>query len=175
MRRLVFHLMEIAILLVIVQLFISCQKQQNDIKKIDPIIDKYLSAWNTGNLEELDAITINEFELRITPDFEPRIGRELLKEEITNTRKGFPDLNINEDKRLFVGDSAVVIHWILTGTNTGNSSMPPTGNSVNLPGFSVIFFSDSLITGEWIAFSDLMWVRQLGFNIIPPEFNQQLE
>ena len=52
----------------------------------------------------------------MTPDFEPKIGRNLLKDEIANTRKGFPDFNIKEDKRLFVGDSAVVIHWTLTGT-----------------------------------------------------------
>jgi hypothetical protein len=94
----------------------------------------------------------------------------LLKDEIANTRKGFPDFIIKEDKRLFVGDSAVVIHWTLTGTNTGKSTMPPTGNKVNIPGFSVIFFADNLITGEWIAFSDLMWVSQLGFTLIPPEF-----
>jgi hypothetical protein len=51
--------------------------------------------------------------------------------------------------------------------------MPPTGNEVKLPGFSVIFFSDNLITCEWIAFSDLMWVSQLGFTLAPPEFPEQ--
>jgi len=109
----------------------------------------------------------------MTPDFEPKIGRNLLKDEIANTREGFPDFNLKEDKRLFVGDSAVVIHWMITGTNTGKSTMPPTGNKVNVPGFSVIFFADNLITGEWIAFSDLMWVHQLGFTITPPEFNEK--
>jgi hypothetical protein len=130
-------------------------------------------VWNNGNLKELDAITRDKFELRMTPDFKPKTGRDLLKKEIANTRKGFPDFNIKEDKKLFVGDSAVVIHWIITGTNTEKSSMPATGNKVNVPGFSVIFFADNLITGEWIAFSDLMWVSQLGFTITPPDFTEK--
>ncbi len=160
------------LLLFILQVATSCQKQDYS-TSINPLLDKYVAVWNNGNLDELDAITSENFELRMTPDFEPRTGRNLLKDEITNTRKGFPDFNIKEDKRLFVGDSAVVIHWTLTGTNTGKSTMPPTGNKVNVPGFSVIFFADNLITGEWIAFSDLMWVSQLGFTLTPPEFTEK--
>ena len=169
MKHLVFLLMSISLLLFILQVSTSCQEQGMEIT-VNPLIDKYVAVWNNGNLDELDAIASENFELRMTPDFEPKIGRNLLKDEIANTRKGFPDFIIKEDKRLFVGDSAVVIHWTLTGTNTGKSTMPPTGNKVNIPGFSVIFFADNLITGEWIAFSDLMWVSQLGFTLIPPEF-----
>ncbi|MBS4032873.1 MAG: ester cyclase [Ignavibacterium sp.] len=169
MKRLIFLLTNIALLLFILQVSTSCQ-EQDIATRINPILNKYLDVWNTGNLDELDAITSSEFELRMTPDFEPKIGRDLLKEEIANTRMGFPDFNIKEDKIFFVGDSAVVIHWTITGTNTEKSSMPVTGNKVNVPGFSVIFFADNLITGEWIAFSDLMWVSQLGFTITPPEF-----
>ena len=172
MKRLVFLLMSSFFLLFILQVSTSCQKQ--DIaENMNPLLDKYLAAWNTGNFQELDAITSEKFELRMTPDFEPKTGRNLLKEEIENTRKGFPDFNINIDKKLFVGDSAVVVHWILTGTNTGKSTMLPTGNKINVPGFSVIFFADNLITGEWIAFSDLMWINQLGFTITPPEFSEK--
>lgn len=169
MKRLVFLLMSSMFLLFILQVSTSCQEQDYS-TSINPLLEKYVEAWNTGNLDGLDAITSENFELRMNPDFEPKIGRNLLKEEIANTRKGFPDFHIKEDKRLFVGDSAVVIHWTLTGTNTGKSTMPPTGNKVNVPGFSVIFFADNLITGEWIAFSDLMWVSQLGFTITPPDF-----
>lgn len=169
MRRLIILSLNTAFLFLIFQLTTSCQK--TDYKQhINPLLDKYLEVWNTGNLETLDAITSAEFELRINPDFIPKIGHKLLKEEITNTRKAFPDFHLIVKERLFVGDSAVVIHWNLTGTNTGKSSMPPTGNKVNIPGFSVIFFTDNLLTGEWIAFSDLAWVTQLGFTLTPPEF-----
>jgi hypothetical protein len=160
-------------MLFILQLSTSCQKQKDYKTTINPILDRFVEVWNTGNLEQLDAVMSPEFELRMTPDFIPKIGRELLEEEIINMRKAFPDFNLDVTEKLFVGDSAVVIKWTLTGTNTGESSMPPTGNKVNISGFSVIFFSDTLITGEWIAFSDLLWVRQLGFSIVPPEFPEQ--
>ena len=134
MKRLVFLLANLAFLFFIISLLLSCQKTDYK-QKINPLLDKYVTVWNNGNLEKLDAITSENFELRITPDFEPKTGRNLLKEEIANTRKGFPDFNLKEDKRLFVGDSAVVIHWTITGTNTGENSMPPTGNKVNSTGF----------------------------------------
>jgi len=172
MKHLIFLFISISLFLFILLVSTSCQKQDYS-TSMNLLLDKYVAVWNNGNLDELDAITSDKFELRMTPDFEPRIGRNLLKDEIANTRKGFPDFSIKEDKRLFVGDSAVVIHWTLTGTNTGKSTMPPTGNKVNVPGFSVIFFADNLITGEWIAFSDLMWVSQLGFTLTPPEFNEK--
>ena len=173
MKRILFLLLNIAFLFFIIQLSTSCQKQKDYKTTMSPILDKYVEAWNTGNLEQLDAVTSPEFKLRMTPDFKPKIGQELLKEEITNMRKAFPDFNLDVTEKLFVGDSAVVIKWTLTGTNTGESSMPATGNKVNISGFSVIFFADTLITGEWIAFSDLLWVRQLGFDIVPPEFPEQ--
>jgi predicted ester cyclase len=169
MKRLVYLLKNISLLLFILQVSTSCQKQDYS-TSINPLLDKYLAAWNTGNLQELDTITSERFELRMTPDFESKTGRDLLKEEITNTRKAFPDFKITVEKRFFTGDSALVIQWTLTGTNTGKSTMPPTGNKVNVPGFSVIFFADNMITGEWIAFSDLAWVSQLGFKLTPPEF-----
>ena len=170
MRRLIFCLLNFSILLLVVQLSTSCQKQKDYKTTINPILDRYIKVWNTGNLEQLDAVTSPEFELRMTPDFKKKIGREPLEEEIINMRKAFPDFNLDVTEKLFVGDSAVVIKWTLTGTNTGESSMPATGNKVNISGFSVIFFADTLITGEWIAFSDLMWVSQLGFTLTPPEF-----
>jgi steroid delta-isomerase-like uncharacterized protein len=172
MKRQLFLLFNISVLFFIVQLSTSCQKSDYK-QQINPLVNKYVEVWNTGNLEELDAITSPDFELRMIPDFEAKNGRELLKEEITNTRKAFPDFNLDVNEKLFVGDSAVVIRWTLTGTNTGESTMPPTGNKVKLPGFSIIFFSDNLITGECIAFSDLMWISQLGFTVTPPEFTER--
>jgi len=172
MKRLIIFSLSLAFLFLTFQLTTSCQKTDYK-QKINPLLDKYLEAWNIGNLEELDAITSTDFELRINPDFKPKIGQKVLKEEITNTRNAFPDFHLSVEKKLFVGDSAVVIQWNLTGTNTGKSNMPPTGNEVNIPGFSVIFFADNLLTGEWIAFSDLAWVTQLGFTLTPPEFVEE--
>jgi steroid delta-isomerase-like uncharacterized protein len=154
------------LLLITLSIF-SCQKKDYS-TEINPIIDKYLAAWNEGNLEVLEEITTIDFELRINPDFEAKDSRDLLKESISNTRNAYPDFLVTVDDRLFVSDTAVVIRWTITGTNTGEGSHPPTGKRANSNGFSVIFFAEGKLTGEWIAYSDLTWVKQLGFTVTPP-------
>ena len=159
-------------LLLITLVFVTCQKKDYS-TEINPILDKYLQAWNEGNLEILDEITTLDFELRINPDFEAKDNRDLLKESISNTRNAYPDFLVTVDDRLFVSDTAVVIRWTITGTNTGEGSHPPTGNKTQSNGFSVIFFSKGKLTGEWIAYSELTWVRQLGFTITPPWIKEE--
>ena len=154
-------------LLLITLAFVTCQKKDYS-TELNPIIDKYLEAWNEGNLDILDDITSLDFELRINPDFEVKSGRDKLKESITNTKTAYPDFLVTVHNRLFVSDTAVVIHWTITGTNTGEGSHPPTGNKAQSNGFSIIFFADGKLTGEWIAYSDLTWVKQLGFTVTPP-------
>jgi hypothetical protein len=156
-----------SLLLLISLTIISCQKKDYS-TELNPVIDKYLEAWNEGNLDILDEITPLDFELRVNPDFEAKNNRDLLKEDITNARKAYPDFLVTVEDRLFISDTAVVIRWTITGTNTGEGSFPPTGRKTSSNGFSVIFFADGKLTGEWIGFSDLTWVKQLGFNITHP-------
>jgi hypothetical protein len=160
------------VFLLIALISVACQKKDYS-SEINPILDKYLEVWNEGNLEILDEITTLDFELRINPDFEAKESRDLLKESITNTRTAYPDFLVTVDERLFVSDTAVVISWTITGTNTGEGSHPPTGNKTQSNGFSVIFFADGKLTGEWIAYSDLTWVKQLGFTITPPWISEE--
>ena len=156
------------LLFLITLIFVTCQKKDYS-TELNPIIDKYLGAWNEGNVDILDEITTLDFELRINPNFEAENSRDFLKESISNTRMAYPDFLVTVDDRLFVSDTVVVIRWSITGTNTGEGSHPPTGKNTNSNGFSVIFFAEGKLTGEWIAYSDLTWVKQLGFTLAPPE------
>jgi len=164
MKNIVVH---IFILFSIAMLLIGCQKKDVS-EEINPILEKYLEAWNEGNLDVLDKITSLDFEMRINPDFKANRSRDFLKESITNTRNDYPDFLVTVDEKLFISDTAVVVHWTITGTNTGEGSHPPTGKKTSSNGFSVIFFNDGKITGEWIGYSDLTWLKQLGFIITPP-------
>src|SRR4030067_1396383 len=85
----------------------SCQVQEQK-KNIEPVIDAYVNVWNTGNINDLDTIAVSNFELRMDPTFEPIIGLDSLKKEITDTRKTFPDFKVNIDKIVLTGDTAVV-------------------------------------------------------------------
>ncbi|OGU82229.1 MAG: hypothetical protein A2W11_10635 [Ignavibacteria bacterium RBG_16_35_7] len=157
----------ILLILIVLSLFISCA-EQNYSEKINPLLDKYIEAWNTGNLSLLDGVVDSSFELRKIPDFEPMRGIKSLEDYIISSRTVIPDFFLKETEKLFISDTAVVVTWIFTGTYKGESDLPPTGSKIDIPGFSIIYFSGSKLTGEWIAFSDLTWVKQLGFSIVPP-------
>jgi SnoaL-like polyketide cyclase len=148
--------------LFILSLFTSCQKS-NQSSAIGPILEQYVGVWNGDSLSALDKIADKNFQLRIVPTFEPMTGIDKLKQEIIQTRASFPDFLITETEKLSVGDTAVVIRWDATGTLKG------TDNKVTIPGFSVIFFHNGKLTGEWIAYSDLTMYKQLGYTIAPPE------
>ncbi len=108
------------------------------------------------------------FELRKIPDYVPVRGIKNLEEYIVGTRTVIPDFFLKETEKLFVSDTAVVVSWTIKGTYKGENDLPPTGTKLEITGFSIIYFNGSKLTGEWIAFSDLNWVKQLGFKIIPP-------
>lgn len=146
----------------------SCQVQEQK-KNIEPVIDAYVDVWNTGNLNSLDTIVVPNFELRIDPTFEPLVGLDSLKKTIANTRKMFPDFKVIIDKKIITGDTVALGTWIIEGTYSKDIKSPAAGKKISTPGFSVIFFSDNKITGEWIAYSDLTFMKQLGFSIVPPK------
>lgn len=148
-------------------LTISCQKTENPMN-IEPLLDQYVAVWNGGSLSKLDKIVHKNFELRIVPSFDPGIGIGNLKNEITGTRTYFPDFLLKETEKLIISDSAVVIRWIATGTFKNRNNMSGTIGRLNVPGFSIIFFNKGKLTGEWIAYSDLTWYKQLGFTLVPP-------
>ena len=155
-------------------LFTFCE-QPDYPTQIGPALKQYVDVWNGDSLNVLDKIADKNFQLRMIPTFDPLTGIEKLKEAILNTRKQFPDFMVTETERLYVSDTAVVIRWLATGTFKGEDELTITGNKVNVPGFSVIFFNEDKITGEWIAYSDLTWAEQLGFSLVPPTIESKQE
>lgn len=88
-------------------LFLSCAEQDYS-EKINPILDKYLEAWNTGNLSLLAGVVDSTFELRKLPDFKPIRGIKSLEDYIISSRTVIPDFFLKETEKLFVSDTAVI-------------------------------------------------------------------
>ena len=170
MKKLFFNLT----MLLLAVILASCEKPDYS-SQLEPLIDQYVGVWNGDSLSDLDAVVDTNFQLRMIPELEALIGIEKLKIAISTTRQQFPDFMINETEKLFVGDSAIVLRWNATGTFKGEENLTITGKKVNVPGFSVIFFNEDKLTGEWIAYSDLTWAKQLGFSIVPPGMEQEKE
>jgi len=139
----------------------SCQQQKPE-NQINAAVEKYLYVWNGGILDSLDAITSENFQLRINPTFEAKTGRDKLKESISRTRSIFPDFSVKEKEMIMLGDTALAVSWAISGTYQNPQDSLNYGRKTEASGFSVVFFNDGVLTGEWIGYSDLTWYEKFG-------------
>ena len=149
-------------------IFISgCQLAKPDPSEVmKPIVDKYVDAWNTGNLEELDSIVDSAF-VR-TANSQPEVnGLDGIKKVITGLRMEYPDLKITVDNLIYSEDGWAG-RWVLTGRNTGPGENPPTGKTVSIWGESIAHVANGKMTREMVAFDNQSLMEQLGFTMMPP-------
>jgi len=140
----------------------SCQQKKSH-DELNIALEQYIYVWNGGSLDSLDAITSENFQLRINPTFEPMNGRDKLKESISRTRYVFPDFLVKENEKIILSDTALVLSWVISGTYQNPQDTMNYGKTTEANGFSVIFFNEGIITGEWIGYSDLTWYEKLGY------------
>jgi len=147
-------------------LLLNCTQPDPE-KELGPLLDKYVEFWNTGNFQDIENVLSPDFELRMTPKYEPEKGIDLFKETITKWRTAYPDFHIEVKESFFTKGRAAGL-WEITATNSGPGRHPPTGNSVKITGMSILHFSDGKIKDEWIASNNGYWLQQLGFKLVPP-------
>ena len=155
--------MVIAMLLIFLT---NCTTEKSS-TQYQPLIDAYISFWNTGNFDGIDQVLLPDFELRMTPKFEPEKGIESFKQDVIKWRTAYPDFHITVNESFF-DTNKFAVRWTITATNTGPGIHPPTGKSINVPGMSIIHFQDGKIKDEWIASNNLYWLMQLGFKLESP-------
>jgi hypothetical protein len=159
-------------LVVIIFLFsalflVSCRPYKPEIQ-INTAVQKYLLVWNGESLDSLNSITSENFQLRINPNFEAMNGRDNLKESISKTRYAFPDFSVKENEIIILSDTALAVTWVISGTYKNPQDTLNYGRKTEASGFSIIFFHDGILTGEWIAYSDLTWYKNLGYELVMP-------
>jgi predicted ester cyclase len=141
-------------------------------KSLNPILEKYISYWNTGEFQGIEETLHPDFELRMTPKYEPETGIESFKKTVIEWRTAYPDFHIVVNERVFDIDKIAVL-WTIKATNTGSGSLAPTGKSVEVIGMSIIHLESGKIKDEWIASNDLLWMTQLGFTFVPPKTDSE--
>lgn len=150
---------------------IGCTKS-NSSQKLSPLLEKYIEYWNTGEFMGIEETLHPEFELRMSPDFEPEKGIVTFKETVIKWRTSYPDFHIDVNEWIY--DSyKIAVRWTITATNTGPGSHPPTGKHIKVMGMSIIHFENGKIRDEWISSNDLLWMTQLGFNLTPPKTDSE--
>jgi predicted ester cyclase len=144
----------------------GCQQQKDYSKELKPIGEKLVDAWNGINIDSLDSIfdpgfvrTVNQ-----APDVN---GVEGFKKAITDFRTAYPDLKLTIDNEVYSKD-AIAVRWAITGTNTGNGEMPPTGKAINIWGESILHLSNGKLVREVVAYNNQALMEQLGYTMTPP-------
>ena len=141
--------------------------QPDPSERLKPLVENYVHAWNTGDYNGLDEIVSPQFELRMTPRFDPVKSRDSLKTIITNWRTTYPDFTITLDETIYTRD-CVALRWTIRATVVDQESQPPIKRTIVVPGMSILHFSEGRIVDEWLSGNDLYWFQQLGFAIVPP-------
>jgi len=153
--------LRIALFLFSLWLVNRCTPEHNAQKEMQPKIDKLLGYWNTGNFDDIENTLHEEFEMRMSPLFEPELGIESFKESVKKTREKYPDFTIKILEAIY-GDSAGAGRWTMTATSK-------SGKKLNVMGISILHFKDGKIKDEWISSGDLLWMQQLGYTLTPPQ------
>jgi len=144
----------------------GCQEQTDYSKELKPLVDKYSEAWQTGNVDGLEAIFDPNF-VRHADKGSSANGLENLKKVIAAFKAAYPDLKLVFSEE-FYAENQYAGHWSFTGTNTGPGEIPPTGKSVSQWGVNIIHFKDGKIVEEWDGFDNVPLLEQLGFTVMPP-------
>jgi hypothetical protein len=60
------------------------------------------------------------------------------------------------------------VSWVISGTYKNPQNSLNYDRKTEASGFSVIFFNEGILTGEWIGYSDLTWYKNLGYELVLP-------
>lgn len=147
------------LLIAIMIILPGCSKKDMN-SQIQPKIDKLLEYWNTGIFDGIEDILCEDFEMRITPLYEPEKGIDNFKKTVTATRNAYPDFTIAIHETIYTNNAGAG-RWTITCTNK-------SGKTMTIPGMSILHFKDGKIKDEWIANNDYAWQQQMGYTLIPP-------
>ena len=118
---------------------------------------RYTAAWSSRDPARVAGFFAPRGWLTINGG-PPAVGRDAITEAARGFMQTFPDLKVSMDNLVVQPDGAVV-HWTLTGTNTGPGG---TGKRVRISGFERWKFGpDGLIAESQGTFDAAEYERQL--------------
>ena len=121
----------------------------------------YDEGWNQGHIAVFDDLLATDF-IQHRPPPQPPADRETLKHAVVSFRAAFPDLHIAVDDMIAEGEK-VVVRMTMRGTHRAEfMGMPPTGNSINVPGIVVLRMANGKAAESWIVLDSLGMMQQLG-------------
>ncbi len=146
-------------------------------KSAKALLDKVLEMWNKPNLALIPELYTADTVAVTSSMPEPYVGHEGIKLWVDRTRAMMPDMVMAFPEFVVQGDKIATI-WTLTGTQTGplvtpGGTLPPTGRKVKIMGMAIDYVKDGKFVKEIVCFNTLEMLMQLGFQLAPPQAEQQ--
>jgi len=139
--------------------FSACVNKDPSIT-LAPQLERLLAYWNTGDFNGIEEVLHEDFEMRISPMYAAEIGIAAFKENVSKTRESYPDFLLTMEEG-FYSQNAAAVRWTIKATGK-------SGQKMNVLGISMFHFADGKIKDEWISSNDLLWMQQLGYQLLPP-------
>ena len=134
--------------------------------RLRPAVDMFITAWNTGDMEQLDMSTIANFK-RTDPADNHANSREEMKSVMRGLRMAYPDAKVVITDSRYSPDRAY-LNWTFSGTNPGPGDARATNKAVELNGYTIMHFDGDKIAHEEVYFDVLSWMTQLGATVTQP-------
>jgi steroid delta-isomerase-like uncharacterized protein len=135
-------------------------------------VENVLKIYNDGNMAMIEECYSLDCIIH-SPSFpEIIVGYESIKDSVKLSRIGFPDAKLTAQK-VAVRDDTIMTNWTWTGTHTGpfqysGFELPPTGKKVRVSGVTITQMKNYESIEEWIHFNVLEMLQPLGFSLLPP-------
>ena len=133
--------------------------------KINTFVSEFLNKKDASVLGNLLA----EDYVKTVSDEKVATGSKELVENMNAIFTGFPDFKITILHKSSFWENNVVLHWQLTGTNTGEfNGIPATGKKVKVTGMSHVGFNkEGKIAMEDVYYDNLSLMTQIGQTLAP--------
>lgn len=140
-----------------------------DARTTPALVTEYVDAWNA---HDPDAVvdTFADGGTYTDPMHSNGLTGAAVGEHVAGLCEAFPDLSFDVERRVSA-DDAVLVEWTMRGTHEGPlEDLPPTGETVALPGTDVIAVSEDGISSVRGYFDTATLMEQLGLRVdIQPE------
>jgi hypothetical protein len=145
--------------------------------ELEDFLDRWLTAWNTHNLNELEALVTEDIVCEDPAMFgETAHGRGEFGAFIELFFRALPDVHVESTGALYLTfkDTGMALPWRMTGTFTGElafwgkrygskpPTLAPTGRAVDINGIDLYEFRGGLISHHTLIYDPVDFSQQVG-------------
>jgi steroid delta-isomerase-like uncharacterized protein len=155
----------------IISFISSCSTNSNEQKYQDSkiLIEKLTKFWDSGDLEMIDELFVDECVYEDVPDQTSYQGKDEVKGFLGELFEWSSDLKISYTNKYY-GDDWAIVEWIWSGTQTGDirGLIKSTGKEYSIRGTTIIELKRGKIKRLSDYYNSGRFLYQLGVKFVFP-------